>query len=163
MAVDDPPGDEAAVVAYQIDDVAVGRFAFDAGNRRIEHPRVPGVKRPCLARLEYDRSLGQSISGFHNRAGGERSRGGERRRSECNANRMPLAMGPPRAAANQRTAAGSAKRRSTPHHSHIIVTTAPSAASLRMERIEEPLDVGMLFGAAVAKVVQLVEPAPDDK
>ena len=59
-AVVDAPGDELSVVGHQVDDVAVGRLAFDVIDRAIQHPRMPAIKRPGLAGLEDRPRLGKA-------------------------------------------------------------------------------------------------------
>ena len=52
MTVEDTAGDELAFVGEQIHDIAVGRFPVDAIDRRIEHPRMPGIEGPGFARFQ---------------------------------------------------------------------------------------------------------------
>jgi hypothetical protein len=51
-AIEDPPGNEVALVGAEIDDVAIGRTALDAVDGRIEDPGVPAEERPGFSRFD---------------------------------------------------------------------------------------------------------------
>ena len=59
-AVKDAAGDEFAVVGHQVDDVAIGRLAFDVIDRAVEHPGMPAIKRPGLADFQDRPGLGEA-------------------------------------------------------------------------------------------------------
>ena len=58
MAIENSPRNEASLIGAEIDDLAVGRTAFNAVDGRIEDPGVPAKERPGFSRFEQDTGQG---------------------------------------------------------------------------------------------------------
>ena len=69
-AIEDPAGDEASCIGAEIDDVAVGRTAFDAVDGRIEDPGMPAEKGPGFSRFEQDTCQADSPKNLASLTGG---------------------------------------------------------------------------------------------
>src|SRR5208337_1924112 len=52
--IEDSPGDKARLIRAEIDNVAIGRTAFNPVDGRIEHPRMPAEKRSGFSRFKQD-------------------------------------------------------------------------------------------------------------